>query len=167
MCKTVLYHTETFVVKLLYYYNLLCYVKCSASLPPCKAVAMSLYNVNVPNVPLMHFLYVPAGDCGTAAWQWEGCYRVQGDGGNRQGSGESGSSGWCSCHTLASLWGSCHTVRGSYCTTWYAYRIFVSCYNCSRALIAPPWGYRYTCLLLLLYYIYYCKALTSMWALIT
>ena len=37
--------TKTFVVKTLYYCNLLCYVKCSTSQLTLKAVAMSLYHI--------------------------------------------------------------------------------------------------------------------------
>ena len=41
---------QTFVVVTLYNYNLLCYVKCSTSLLPFKAVAMSLYHIIVGNL---------------------------------------------------------------------------------------------------------------------
>ena len=39
--KTVLHLTKTFMVKTLYDYNPLCYVRCSTSLLTFKAVAMS------------------------------------------------------------------------------------------------------------------------------
>ena len=40
-----LHLTKTSVVVMLYNYHLLCYVKCSTSLPPFKAVAMSFYHI--------------------------------------------------------------------------------------------------------------------------
>ena len=43
--KTVLYLMKTFVVKTLYYCNLLCYVKYLTSLLIFEAVAMSLYHI--------------------------------------------------------------------------------------------------------------------------
>ena len=44
-CTPVLYLEQTFVVKTLYNYNILCYVNCSASQLPCSPIAMILYHI--------------------------------------------------------------------------------------------------------------------------
>ena len=61
--RTVLYLKKTFVVEMLYYCNLLCYVKCSTSLLTFKAAAMSLYHIVLCLLHLLCCWFVADATC--------------------------------------------------------------------------------------------------------
>ena len=69
----------SFVVKTLYNYNLMCYVKCSTSLLTFKAVAMSLYHIINTYTCVLHRCMVCTPAHYAAHWHIHSTNRVSCD----------------------------------------------------------------------------------------